>query len=70
MKYDSSIIDSYFKDMKTYVLNDSEALKIEKTYRSISSQIANKSKKFQFSKIDKKFENKRVWITAWLVSCK
>ena len=57
MKYDSSIkqniIDSYFKDMKSYVLNEAEALKIEKTYRSIPLQISNKSKKFQFTKIDK-----------------
>ena len=57
MKYDSSIkqdiLDAYFKDMKTYVTNEYEALKIEKTYRSIPSQIANESKKFQFTKIDK-----------------
>ncbi len=57
MKYDSTIkqniIDSYFKDMKTYVTSNSEALKIEKIYRSIPSQIANLSRKFQFSKIEK-----------------
>jgi len=57
MKYDSSIkqdiIDSYFKDMKNYVSSDAEALKIEKTYRSIPAQISNESKKFQFTKIDK-----------------
>lgn len=56
MKYDSSImediISSYFKDMKKYVKTDAESLKIEKVYKSISSQIANDSHKFQFSKID------------------
>lgn len=56
IKYDSSIkqniIDSYFKDMKKYVANDFESLKIEKTYRSIPVQISNESKKFQFTKID------------------
>lgn len=56
IKYDSSIkqniIDSYFKDMKKYVVNDFESLKIEKTYRSIPVQISNESKKFQFTKID------------------
>ena len=58
MKYDSyikqNIIDSYFKDMKTYVSNNREALKIEKIYRSIPGQIGNLSRKFQFSKIEKR----------------
>lgn len=57
MKYDSSIksdiINSYFKDMKTYVSNDYEALKIERIYRSIPSQVSNETRKFQFSKVDK-----------------
>lgn len=56
MKYDSSImediISSYFKDMKKYVKTIAESRKIEKVYKSISSQIANDSHKFQFSKID------------------
>ena len=57
IKYDSSIkkdiIDVYLKDMKKYVINLNEALKIEKVYNSIPKQIFNKSKKFQFSKIEK-----------------
>ena len=57
VKYDSSIkkdiIEAYLKDMKKYVTNLNEALKIEKVYNSIPKQIANASKKFQFSKIDK-----------------
>lgn len=57
IKYDfdilSNIIESYFKDMDKYVASNIEALKIEKTYRSIPSQLGNKSNKFQFSKISK-----------------
>ena len=57
VKYDSSIkkdiIDAYLKDMKKYVSNLNEALKIEKVYNSIPKQISNESKKFQFSKIEK-----------------
>lgn len=49
----SDIIDSYFKDMNTYVSNDSEALKIERTYKSIPIQLSNESNKFQYSKIIK-----------------
>lgn len=55
IKYDrnilSNIIESYFKDMDKYVENNSEALKIERTYKSIPSQIANLANKFQYSKI-------------------
>lgn len=73
MKYDSTIkqniIDSYFKDMKTYVTNNSETLKIEKIYRSIPGQIANLSRKFQFSKIEKngisrEYETPLDWLCA------
>lgn len=55
IKYDTSIvkniIDSYFNDMSKYVSSDSETLKIKRLYNSIPSQIANESKKFQYSKI-------------------
>ena len=55
MNYDEKIlediIDSYFKDMDKYVLSNSEALKIERIYHSIPSQLANESNKFQFSKV-------------------
>lgn len=57
IKYDSTIkeniIDAYLKDMKKYVINLNETLKIEKVYNSIPKQISNESKKFQFSKIEK-----------------
>ena len=55
MKYDSntitSIISSYFNDMGKYVTNNSETIKILSTYKSIPYQLANKSNKFQYSKI-------------------
>lgn len=55
IKYDKNIlvniINSYFKDMDKYVVNNSEALKIERTYNSIPSQLTNEANKFQFSKI-------------------
>ena len=72
-KYDKNIlrniIDSYFKDMDKYVTNNAEALKIERTYRSIPSQLNNLSNKFQFSKIDKdaksrEYETALDWLEA------
>ena len=57
LKYDENILknimESYFKDMDKYVTSNSEALKIERIYHSIPSQLANESNKFQFSKIQK-----------------
>lgn len=55
LKYDETILknimDSYFKDMDKYVTSNNEALKIERIYYSIPSQLANESNKFQFSKV-------------------
>lgn len=57
IKYDKSILndilDSYFKDMNKYVTSDAEALKINRVYASLPSQLANISNKFQYSKIEK-----------------
>lgn len=73
IKYDgkikNNIISSYFEDMKRYVENNSEALKIKKTYNSIPSQLANDSNKFQFSKIEKnarsrEYESCLDWLSA------
>lgn len=72
-KYDKnilkSIVDSYFNDMDKYVVNNSEALKIERTYRSIPSQLSNLSNKFQFSKIthgakSREYETSLDWLEA------
>lgn len=73
VKYDTTIlkdiISSYFKDMDKYVTNESEALKIVKTYNSLPSQLANLANKFQFSKIDKnartrEYETAIDWLEA------
>ena len=72
-KYDKSIIEdiieSYLNDMNQYVLNKSEAIKIERIYKSIPSQIGNKSNKFQYGKISSN-ARKRDYETAlnWLIS--
>ena len=55
--------------MSKYVIHESETLKIKKTYKSIPSQLANESKKFQFSKIDRnsrtrEYELPLDWLSA------
>ena len=73
MKYDATIkqniVEAYIKDMKKYVKSDAETIKIEKIYKSIPSQIANESRKFQFSKIEKNsrtrdYEEPLSWLEA------
>ena len=62
IKYDKSILEdiltSYFNDMNKYVVNDTEALKITRVYNSLPSQLANLSKKFQYSKVTKNAKSK------------
>ena len=57
IKYDSSILNdilsSYFDDMRRYVTNDAEALKVQRIYNSLPSQLNNLSSKFQYSLVDK-----------------
>lgn len=57
IKYDKTIlkdiVSSYFKDMNKYVSNDAEALRINRIYKSLPSQLFNSSKKFQYANIDK-----------------
>lgn len=73
IKYDDTIlkdiITSYFNDMAKYVTSESEALKIKRIYQSLPTQLANKSHKFQFSKIDedarsRNFETAIDWLYA------
>ena len=56
VKYDTKILKnilaSYYKDMRKHVKNEAEALKIERVYRTLPSQLMNASKKFQLSIID------------------
>jgi predicted AAA+ superfamily ATPase len=53
--FDSSFFDALkaagINDMKKYVNNQNEAVKVERIYDSIPLQQANKSHKFQYSKI-------------------
>ena len=55
-KYNLSILDDiiedYLNDMNNHVNNPSETLKIRNIYNSLSSQLQNASKKFQYSVID------------------
>lgn len=73
LKFDKSIISdiiqSYLNDMNKYVNNKTEAIKIEAIYRSIPSQLGNKSNKFQYGKISSN-ARKRDYETAldWLLS--
>ncbi len=65
----STIIESYFNDMKKHVKNTTETLKIRSMYDSLPNQLANSSHKFQYSKINKNAKS-REYETAldWLLS--
>ncbi|MDO5557209.1 MAG: AAA family ATPase [Clostridia bacterium] len=67
----TSIIDAYIADMKRYTLNYYEAIKIEKIYNNIPSQLAKENKKFQFAKIEEN-ARRRDYASSidWLVSSK
>lgn len=73
LKYDrkilSNIIDGYLNDMKKYVKDSTETVRITNIYKSIPSQIGNKSSKFQFSKVRsgarfKNYETALQWLIA------
>ena len=78
LKYDSHIIedikDSYIADMKKYVTSEIEAVKIEKVYKNIPSQLAKENKNFKYNFIDDSDDNarKRKYEGAidWLISSK
>ena len=71
IKYDKTIltdiVSSYFKDMDKYVTNESEALRINRVYDSLPSQLSNISNKFQYSNVSKD-ARAREYVTAidWL----
>ena len=64
-----NIIGAYLNDMNKYVTNNSEKVKIEKTYKSIPNQLGNESNKFQYSKISSNAKS-REYETAidWLIA--
>lgn len=66
-----NIINGYLNDMKKYVKDTTETIRIEHIYHSIPTQIGNKSNKFQYSKVHSGARSKN-YETAlqWLVSSK
>lgn len=66
-----NIIDGYLNDMKKYVKDATETVRIENIYKSIPTQIGNKSNKFQYSKVRSGARSKN-YETAlqWLLSSK
>lgn len=70
-KINQNIISGYISDMKKYVKDATETIRIENTYHSIPTQIGNKSHKFQYSKINTGARS-RNYETAlnWLLSSK
>lgn len=73
IKYDkriiNNIINSYFDDMKKYIENSSETLKIRRLYESLPNQLANSSHKFQYSKVIKNAKSREYELPLdWLIS--
>lgn len=66
-----NIINGYLNDMKKYVKDATETVRIEHIYHSIPTQIGNKSNKFQYSKVRSGARSKN-YETAlqWLLSSK
>ncbi len=65
----NDIIESYFNDMKKYVISDVETLKIRRLYNSLPNQLSNESKKFQYSKIEKQARKRNYELPLdWLIA--
>ncbi|MDR1088287.1 MAG: AAA family ATPase [Coriobacteriales bacterium] len=47
----ANLVESYIADMSKYVKNPQESARVEAVYRSIPSQLGNRSHKFQYAKI-------------------
>jgi predicted AAA+ superfamily ATPase len=73
LRFDKSILQdihtSYLADMSKYVISSLEAARIEAVYRSVPSQLGNRSHKFQYSKV-RKGAKSRDFDTAldWLIA--
>ncbi len=64
----NNIIEDYKNDMNNHVSNASETLKIRNIYNSLSSQLQNVSKKFQYSVIDSHAKSREYSLSLnWLV---
>jgi predicted AAA+ superfamily ATPase len=71
----SNIIIAYLADMNKYVFNNQEAVKIEKTYKSIPIILSRKNNKFKYSEINKNankrtFESSINWLTSSNMICR
>lgn len=73
LKYDrkilANVIEGYLNDMKKYVKDATETVRITNIYKSIPAQIGNRSNKFQFSKVrsgarSKNYETALQWLLA------
>ena len=75
LKYNKNIIKNiikgYLSDMKKYVTDATETVRIEQIYNSIPNQIGNKSNKFQYSSVHKGARSKNYETAlSWLLSSK
>lgn len=75
MKYDShiisDIIDMYIADMKKYVNNYLETIRIERVYKNIPSQLAKDKKTFKYNFIEETGRKRKYESSIdWLVSAK
>ena len=64
----NDIIEDYKNDMNNHVTNSNETLKIRNIYNSLSSQLQNASKKFQYSVIEKDAKSREYALPLdWLI---
>ena len=73
LRFDSHIIsdikDMYIADMKKYVKNSTETVKIEKVYKNVPSQLAKDNKNFKYNFVEetgrkRKYESSIDWLVA------
>lgn len=70
-----NIVSGYLADMKKYVIDATEAIRIQQIYYSIPNQIGNKSNKFQYSLVhdgarSKNYETAMQWLISSELICK
>jgi len=73
LNYDNNILESiktsYISDMKKYVTNEFEAIKIEKIYNNLPHQLLKENKKFMISQIEKNARARDYMSSIdWLIS--
>lgn len=73
LKYDSNIlsniVEMYIADMKKYVKNNVESVKIEKIYKNIPMQLSKEKKNFQYNLIEEDGRKRKYEAPIeWLIS--